>query len=89
MSRSVDRRFSVSATTTTITVNSRGEAFGPAFISSHFLPTWLACGREHRNATSIFIVNVFLGWTFIGWVVALAWAATENVEGAPKETPQP
>jgi hypothetical protein len=22
------------------------------------------------------VLNVFLGWTFVGWVVALAWAHT-------------
>jgi hypothetical protein len=23
---------------------------------------------------AIFVLNLFLGWTFVGWVVALVWA---------------
>lgn len=46
----------------------------------YFLPTIL--GRNKKNATSIAVVDTFLGWTVIGWVVALAWAvATENPAG--------
>ena len=40
----------------------------------YFLPAILARHREHPNVTSIVVVNAFLGWTFLGWVLALAWA---------------
>ena len=40
----------------------------------YFLPTIVACSRNHTNALAIFILNLFLGWTLIGWVVALIWA---------------
>ena len=39
----------------------------------YFLPTLV--GRKRRNGLAIFILNLFLGWTLVGWVVALAWAA--------------
>ena len=26
------------------------------------------------------MVNLFLGWTFLGWVVALAWAFSDNTK---------
>ncbi len=42
----------------------------------YFLPTIIALLRGHRNALAIFLLNFFLGWTFIGWVVALVWSAT-------------
>ena len=42
----------------------------------YFLPTII--GWNKRTAPSIMIVNVFLGWTLIGWVVALAWAASPD-----------
>jgi len=42
----------------------------------YFLPTMVAQGRGHRQATPIFLVNIFLGWTFLGWVAALVWAST-------------
>jgi hypothetical protein len=29
---------------------------------------------------AITVLNVLLGWTFIGWVVALVWASTMDVE---------
>jgi hypothetical protein len=48
--------------------------------SLYFLPYIVARCRHHSNAESIGVVNLFLGWTFIGWVVALAW----SVAGQPK-----
>lgn len=42
----------------------------------YFLPTIVATLRNHRNAGAIVAVNVLLGWTFIGWVVALVWSMT-------------
>jgi cytochrome c biogenesis protein CcdA len=41
----------------------------------YFLPTIIAVNRKVPNVGSIVVLNVFLGWTFIGWVVALAMAA--------------
>jgi len=44
-------------------------------IALYFLPTLQAASRHHHNAAAIFVINLFLGWTLIGWVVALAMAA--------------
>jgi len=41
-------------------------------LALYFIPTIVGWG--HRNAASVTVINVFLGWTFIGWVVALAMA---------------
>jgi hypothetical protein len=41
----------------------------------YFLPSIVAETRRVENAAPTIIVNVFFGWTFIGWVVALAMAA--------------
>ncbi|MGY2294284.1 superinfection immunity protein [Pseudomonas yamanorum] len=46
----------------------------------YFLPTLVASGRNHANATPIFLVNLLLGWTFLGWVVAIVWAFSANTE---------
>ena len=44
----------------------------------YFLPTIIALVRQKRNTIAIFVLNFFLGWTFIGWVAALVWSlATE------------
>ncbi len=42
----------------------------------YFLPAIV--GRHKSNATAIFVMNLFLGWSFIGWVVALIWACTKD-----------
>jgi hypothetical protein len=40
----------------------------------YFLPTFV--GQSKRNAGAIFVLNLLLGWTVVGWVVALVWAMT-------------
>ncbi|MHA7686671.1 superinfection immunity protein [Corynebacterium evansiae] len=39
----------------------------------------VASNRKHSNSGAIACLNIFLGWTFIGWVVALVWSFTDNV----------
>ena len=51
-----------------------------AGIAVYLAPTIVANKRGHRNAMPIFILNLFLGWTFVGWVGALVWAMTDNVK---------
>lgn len=46
-----------------------------SLLAIYFAPTIVAIVRGHSSMAAIIIVNVFLGWTFVGWVVALAWAA--------------
>jgi len=38
----------------------------------YFLPTII--GREKSDAGLIFLVNLLLGWTIVGWIVAFIWA---------------
>jgi hypothetical protein len=40
----------------------------------YFLPTIIAVARQVRNQASVVLINFFLGWTLIGWVIALALA---------------
>ena len=47
--------------------------FGFGFLL-YFLPSILALARSKRDTVSIFVLNFLLGWTAIGWVVALVWA---------------
>lgn len=42
----------------------------------YFTPTIIALGK--RNALAIFALNLLLGWTFIGWVVAFVWACIRD-----------
>jgi hypothetical protein len=41
----------------------------------YFLPTVIALLRGAAGFGGVFVINLFLGWTFIGWIIALAWAA--------------
>ena len=40
----------------------------------YFIPTIVAGSRNVQNTGSVFVINLFLGWTLVGWVVALAMA---------------
>jgi hypothetical protein len=45
-------------------------------VGIYFLPSIV--GYNKKNANAICILNLFLGWTFIGWVVALVWATSKD-----------
>jgi hypothetical protein len=44
------------------------------FIAIYLTPSIIAVVRKMPNVGSIVVVNVLLGWTVIGWVIALAMA---------------
>ena len=50
----------------------------------YFLPTIVAVVRSHHQVGAIIVIDVLLGWTLIGWVVALAMAFS-----AVRPAPQP
>jgi hypothetical protein len=54
-------------------------------LALYLAPSLVAWQRTVKATVGVLIVNVFLGWTFIGWVVALAWAAC----GETKQKPLP
>lgn len=64
--------------------------FAPAL---YLLPTYEAWKRDQPNLTSIALVNIFLGWSLIGWIVAFAWACKSRVQtveiAQPKESSEP
>jgi hypothetical protein len=50
----------------------------------YLLPTGIALGRGRTNTGAIFVLNLFLGWTLVGWVVALVWAVSaDKTKSAP------
>ena len=56
----------------------RGFLFGLVILIVYFLPAISAKAKDARNAAAIFVLNLLVGWTFIGWVVALVWACSAN-----------
>ncbi|MGC9611218.1 MAG: superinfection immunity protein [Minisyncoccia bacterium] len=44
----------------------------------YFLPTIIAFSRGKRNKGAILALNLFLGWTFVGWIISLVWSLTHD-----------
>jgi uncharacterized membrane protein len=43
-------------------------------IMIYFIPTYAAYRRGHPHRIPILIINLFTGFTYFGWVIALAWS---------------
>ncbi len=48
------------------------------FGSLYFIPAIVARTREVEHFGVIFLVNIFFGWTVLGWFAALIWAVTDK-----------
>lgn len=44
-------------------------------LTLYFVPSIAAFKRRMPNRFAIFLLNLFFGWTVIGWFVALIWAS--------------
>jgi len=55
----------------------------------YFVPTIIAHRRHHRQAWAITVLDILLGWTGVGWVAALVWACTTDVERQVQQSPAP
>lgn len=47
----------------------------------YFVPSVIAYVRRKRNAKAILALNLFLGWSFLGWVAALIWSLLADSTG--------
>jgi len=43
-------------------------------LALYSLPPIVAAKRRHPNTLPILILTIMLGWTLVGWAVALVWA---------------
>ncbi|MBV9651785.1 MAG: superinfection immunity protein [Pseudonocardiales bacterium] len=48
----------------------------------YFVPVVVGAIRKAPNVGSVFVINLFLGWTFIGWIVALVMAVRTAPAGS-------
>lgn len=48
------------------------------FLGLYFLPTLMGASKNTDNLPGIALVNVFFGWSMIGWVIALIWALSSS-----------
>lgn len=51
-----------------------GLFFVPFLVQLYFLPTIIAADDGHRNVPALGVLNLLLGWTLIGWALAMVWA---------------
>lgn len=60
--------------------------FFPAAVALYFVPAMVAFQRGHVNRVAILVLDLFLGWTLVGWVGALVWAHSAS---APPQVVEP
>ncbi|MDO6462163.1 superinfection immunity protein [Granulosicoccaceae sp. 1_MG-2023] len=46
----------------------------PLLLAAYFLPTMIAVRVKHGNCDAVFLTNLFLAWTGLGWIALLIWA---------------
>jgi hypothetical protein len=77
-----------------------GELFNPVhlivlfvvaipILGIHFLPTIIAGVRRAKNFWWIFVIDFFLAWTIVGWIVALVWALRDESRPVVGYAPPP
>ena len=47
-------------------------------LALYLLPTIIAAARHKNQFLAICLINIFAGWTFVGWLAALIWAAIKE-----------
>lgn len=52
----------------------------------YFLPT-LICPKGHPHSSAIFLLNLLVGWSGIGWLMALIWTMVLSDPAALKICP--
>lgn len=55
------------------------------FMAIWFFPSFVAKVRNHNNFIPIFLVNLLLSFTLIGYIIALIWAFSDNTEKGKKQ----
>jgi hypothetical protein len=53
----------------------------------YLLPGFIAYGRKHQSAAGILLFNLFLGWTALGWILALVWSASAVTSATESSAP--
>ena len=57
-----------------------GYAYLAVLLVLYLIPSVIAYRRWHKNFKPIFVLNIFLGWTFLGWLVCLVWSLSSNTQ---------
>ena len=52
-----------------------------ALVCLYFTPFMVAAARDHDSFVAILVVNAMFGWTVIGWIACMGWAALSPARG--------
>ena len=58
----------------------------PLFLVAYFSPFIVAIVRKHRFGIVIGLLNLFLGFTLLGWLASMIWAVNKDVRERGDET---
>src|SRR5262249_27742401 len=58
-----------------------GLLLAAVLLAIYFFPTIVANSRKVEHVSGIFLLNLFLGLTLLGWVGALVWAVSDRKKG--------
>ena len=47
-------------------------------LAVYFVPTIVAIVRHAQNVLGIVLLNIFGGWTLVGWIIALVWSIRDE-----------
>ena len=50
----------------------------------YLIPSVIAFFKSHSSKIAILALNIFLGWTFLGWIAALVWSLKNDPEKSQK-----
>lgn len=53
---------------------------GALGLALYFLPSIIGFKKDQPNKVAIFLLNLFLGWSLVGWVVSLVWATKKETQ---------
>ena len=46
----------------------------------YMVPSIIAYNRNHNERNAIIVLNIFAGWTVVGWIIAIVWAVTSDIK---------
>ncbi len=49
-------------------------------LAVYFLPGYIALHRQVGSFLPIALMNLFFGWTGIGWIICLIWSVSDDAQ---------
>jgi len=65
--------------------NLDGSLFLLLLAAIYFLPSIVAVYKEHSSAGAVAALNLFLGWSLLGWIIAIVWALSDPTKTIAKK----